>query len=247
MATELVHIAEQNLTPKERALLTEITKSDSTVEVVIPPEIDPADWMFTASVVCKGLVRAQIQEQSLLVVLGRLLIIARDNPSIYKDNGYEGFEDFLAGEIRTKWGVSRSTCYESMGAAEFAARAGLTGGDVKEIGRVKMREIVKVIQEGEEGKAATRKLIAKAKESTVEDFRQHLDNQYHVSRGDTIGARISFGSSKTVEKMWRDWIENPDVQEYAQSGKPDRILKKMIEYCSEWLAAAHDADRAEGE
>jgi hypothetical protein len=237
LPAELITLAETPFTAAEKKLVQAMTAPDSTIEVVVPTDINSKDWTFATSVTCRVLLKAQLQAEALMPVLGRLLIIAKTTPAIYADTDHKGFEEFIQAEVRDKWGISRSTCYEAVRQAEFSIAAKLTTDDVKAIGRVKMRELTKLVPEGDEAKADTKKLIEKAKEMPIAEFREHLDKKFHVEPGSTTGAWIRFGASKATAKMWAAFVADPDIQAYAGTGDASKILKKMMEECgTEWRA-----------
>jgi len=245
MPNDLISIAEKPFTAREKELVQAMTRANVTIDVVIPETINPKDWLLAASVTCRVLLRAQLQEQGLMPVLGRLLLIAKENPAIYTENGFEGFEAFIQAEIRDKWGVSRSTCYEAMRQAEFSVKAKLDASDIKEIGRVNMREVIKAIPQGEETKKSNAVIFEKAKTLPTSEFREWLVEKQLIERGETQGAFIRIPTNKAIERRWKKFIENPDVQAVSGSGNPGKILDRMMEEClTEWVTKSGEREKA---
>ena len=116
MSVELAAFAKKKMTPDEAALLQELTKPGAKIEVAVSGDVSLKDWNKTTSVVCRGLLRAQLQEQALLPVLGRLLVIARDNTDIW--SGYASFKQFLTDHVRKEFGIGTSSAYYAMQMAD---------------------------------------------------------------------------------------------------------------------------------
>jgi hypothetical protein len=235
-------LAEKPFTEKEKKFMIELSKSkDATIEVIIPTDIDPKEWDFSTSMVCRALYRAETQESTLKPILGRLLLIAKENPAIYAESGCETFDAFLEKEITGKWGFKRASCYEFIRNAEFSIRAKLTSDDLKEIGRVKMRTLTKLIPKGKEGQKRSLEVIEKAKELPIAEFEEWAEKKHHVDRGSASGAYIKIPCNKAILKRWEKFSANADVQAVCKSGNPGEILDCMMAECkSSWLTTEAD-------
>ncbi len=237
-----VSIASRPLNAREKKLLAELTTAGATVEVVIPETITVDDWIEATSVTCRGIYRARTQEQMLLPVLGRLLLIAKANPETIME-GFETFEDFLKERIYKKFGVGRSTAFEAMQICRFS---GIPIEDYQKIGRTGFQVLNKAIPPGDEGRAWAKKLIDKAKELPVAELKAlAVEKGYIESANEVEGAYVEIPCSKATLKKWETIISDPRVQSVCGSGKADTILKHMMEECSSWLAEGEGISQGE--
>lgn len=234
MGTTAIALTEK-LSSAETKLLNELTRPDVRVEVTIPEDINPKDWMVAARATCRAFVRAQRQTDMLLPILGRLLLICKDNPQIYQENGYDSFEHFVNAEVREKFGVGRSTCYEAMAAVRFGTAAKLEMADYPAIGRVNFRLLTKAIPEGDEKKAFAKKLVEKAKTATVQELREHVESQGYVEKGETVGGWLRIPCNKKQLKVFEKFFADEDYQSYCGTGDRASMLEKAIaEATTEW-------------
>lgn len=232
-------LTEKPFTQKEKDLLKELTRPEATIEVTVADNITPEEWMQVADVTCRALMRAQRQEQALMPVFGRLLLIAKEHPEIWQGNRYDGFENFITATVREKWGIGRSTCYEAMRLASRFPEMEVV--EYQDIGRLNMRILDRAIPKGEEKKKFAKDLLAKAKELTTSEFREYCEERLYLDPGETQGTYIRMPSSMTTAKLWAAFISDPRIQAVCKTAKPDRILKHMMEECrGEWNAAGQD-------
>jgi len=221
------------LDDSERKTLSKLTKPDVTVEILIPSDISADDYWETLGTYCHALGKSMAQTEFIMPVLGKLLLVAKDHPEIYKDKGLKTYEDFL-GSIKEKFGVERSTCFE---ARKLAERWG--DGELKDfaaIGRVKFQLINKLVPKGDEGKPNVKKLLEAAKGMSVEEFKDHLSKKGLMTRSESTGASINIQTSKRVYKDWQKFITTPEVVAKVGSEQPDKILDAMMQEClGEWI------------
>ena len=234
MSVELVVLAKKKFSADETKLLDELTKPGAKIEVTIPGEIDAKEWGKTANVVCRGLLRAQMQGQKLFPVLGRLLVIAEEHQEIWKD--HKSFKQFIHAEIQDKFGISPASCYESMQMAKRLPHLELA--QIESVPRRNMRVFLQVVPAGDEKTSNAKALLAKAAELSEADFREHCEKKNLIEQGQTAGEFIKFGTNKARGKKIKAWFTDPRVQAKAQSERWDVILELMIMECAgEWLAA----------
>ena len=233
MSTELVKLAAKKFSPEETKLLEELTRPGAKIEVTVPGEIDFKEWIKTTNVVCRGLLRAQIQGQKLFPVLGRLLVIAEDHPEIWES--HKSFKQFMQTEIQEKFGISPASCYESMQMARRLPHLELA--QIESVPRRNMRVFLQVVPSGDEKTSTAKALLVKAAELSEADFREHCEKKNLIEQGQTQGQFIKFGTNKARGKKIEQWFTDPRVQAKAQSERWDVIMELMIAECAgEWLA-----------
>jgi hypothetical protein len=220
-------------TKDEMDFLREVTRPGAKIDVTIPDKIEIKDWRNSTSIICRALRRTELQSQTLMPVLGRLLVVARENQEqFYPD---KTFTDFMEAEIFDKFEVGRSTCYDAMG----AVRLDLPPSAYEEIPRRSLKLLCNynVIPKGEENTPKSKALAKKAAEMPDTAFREHLTKLNLIEPGQNIGTVIKIPGTKKAEGMWKGFIESPEIQAYCGTDKPHQILEHMIEECmGEWTA-----------
>ena len=238
MSVELSTIAKKKFSAEEAALLEELTKPGAKIEVTVPAEINPKDWSKTTNVVCRALLRAQVQEQKLLPVLGRLLLIAESNTEIWA--GHDSFKSFLQTDIQGNFGVSTSSSYEALQVAKRLPHLKL--GEVAVIPRRNMRIAMQAIARGEETKAYAKVVLAKAAELTEKQLRDYCEEKHYIGPGETVGAYLRIGCSQEEQTIINVFLANTDYQSYCGTANQASMLIRAIEEAStEWTAQNQEA------
>jgi hypothetical protein len=231
------------LTTTDSKLIKTLLRDDVVVDVLIPEEINSDQFWNSLSAVSRAMAHTENTQGRLMPVLGRLLAVARKHPDLFLDQGYGDYEDFVNRGVSQTFHVSRATCYE---AKRMAERWGeFTVALFGEVGRVKMNLLTKAVAKGDEKKGYAKKLIEKASELTVEDFRNHLDKLPpaggQVERSTTIPEKIVILTNKKRAKLIRQFFESPEVIAYCGSDKWDVILEHLIaEAQTEWVARVRE-------
>jgi hypothetical protein len=236
--TAAVAFSKKKYTDKEVALMKEIEKNPTGIEVVIPDTISADEFDVALSAVCKVIVRAQLQTESLMPVLGRLLFIASKNPELYSKK-FESFGDFRE-SIQERFGVGRSTCFEAQAFCERWS-AIIPADQFKEIGRVKMNLISKAVAKGKEGLKKSVALIEAAKEMTIKELGAFCEKEGYFDAGSTTGSYIKFECNKAQQKRSGKFYDDPRVHAVCGTDDQATIHDMMIQECSnEWFMAGQE-------
>jgi hypothetical protein len=240
MPTDL-SIVKKPFTESENKVLRDLTKPGTLIDVSIADDIAPKEWKVAANVVCRGVKRAQMQEKTLLPILGRLLSVAKEHKDIQE--GYDTWDEFLKGEIYEKYDVGRSSVYEALQMARFKH---LPIEELEPISRRNMRLICQVVGPGKEKQATAKSLVEKAADMSDADFRGYLVSKNLIGKGDSQGAHIIIGCSQKVQKMWEKFSTDPRICAYCETEHAGLILEKMMQECADWKAAADGTDEGDG-
>jgi len=230
MPSTALQIASKKFTDEEQQLIAAMSKPGAQVEVVFPAEIDAKQWKSSTSLACRVLVRAQLQEQAMMPVLGRLLVIAKTTPAITE--GHESFESFMAAEVYGKYGVGRSTCFEAM---QMCRWPGLTIAQFEAIGRRNFKLLNQAVPKGDENEKWAKNLLAKAAEMTEPELEEYCEEKNYLEKGEAQGAHVKFGCSKAALKRITKWFKDPEIVAAAGTENPADIFEAMMAECeSEW-------------
>ena len=232
-----------------KTALAKMAKPDLSIEVIVPDEIAPGEIWKNIEIVCRGLRRTQANAQAFIAVLGRLLMIARENPDSYKEKGYETYEDLLGG-IEKQFGVSRSTCYNARLLVERWGSVIPTIGDFDAVGPQKFRIINRIVAKGDEKKKSSMALLAQAKVMTLEEFKAHLDKKGVLSSDESHGFTIEIPTTRAISREWKAFCNNPEIQAWVGTDNPGGILESLMSECkNEWLVRGREklTEKAEAE
>jgi hypothetical protein len=223
MPNKLVALAKRKTSEDDQKLFLEMAKPGGKIEVLIPNEIDPKEWKRSINVTCQVLARAQSQEQVTLVVLGRLLMVAKSSPEIM--GHHASFEEFLNQEVLDTYGVSRSTCFEAMGLCRWP---GLETRQFELVGRRNFRLLNQAVLKGDETKTYARTALQKAAELPEEEFRGFLEEKHYLEKGESMGATLRIPMNKRQHKDATKFFADPEIVAAAGSEKIADILDAMI-------------------
>jgi len=229
---ELAAFAKKKFTPEEANLLQELTKPGAKIEVTVAGNVNLKDWAKTTSVVCRGLLRAQLQEQALLPVLGRLLVIARDNPDIWA--GYASFKKFLQEHVRKEFGIGTSSAYYAMQMADRLPH--LKIAQVEAIPRRNMEIVLQTIAKGDEKKPYATKILEKAATASEKELRAYCEERTSIPPSATVGAILRIGCSLEKKGIIEAFLANQDYQSYCgTSNQADMLIRAIEEATTEWV------------
>ena len=232
MSVELAAFAKKKMTPDEAALLQELTKPGAKIEVAVSGDVSLKDWNKTTSVVCRGLLRAQLQEQALLPVLGRLLVIARDNTDIW--SGYASFKQVLTDHVRKEFGIGTSSAYYAMQMADRLPHLKIS--QVEAIPRRNMEIALQTIARGDEKKPYAAKILEKASTATEKELRAFCETQTNIPPSATVGAFVKIGCSLEKKLLIETFLSNPDYQSYCgTANQADMLIRAIEEATTEWI------------
>jgi len=166
-------------------------------------------------------------------ILGRLLVVVRDNPDVYKRHGFLSYDDFLRG-IRTRYGISRSEAFACRKVAENFPSLSIS--EFEDIGISKMYSLASVTREGDRDCAV---LLEKAKDHSVtrDQLRSFAAELKNIERGDLDRTEITISVSKTTARRWQQFHESPMIRAYTEADTPGAVFERMLEECGlEWTA-----------
>src|SRR5579872_7620432 len=89
----------------EKKFLAKLVRPDVTIDLVIPDKVDSEQYWDTLAAVCHQISQSMSRTQILLPALGRLLLLAKQDPeNTYKAKGIKSQEKFFE-QIEKQYGV----------------------------------------------------------------------------------------------------------------------------------------------
>jgi hypothetical protein len=232
---------EVELTTNEQAIIKAMLDPEASIEVVVPDDIDPEKFWSSLAACCRAVTKMRRLVERLRPIIGRMLLVAQENPAIYEDKGYRTYEDFLRRGVCENLGLSRSDAYEAKRVAQ--KWPSLTPEEYAQIGSVKMSLLSRV---ADERTGRGRKLLEKAKALSIRDLRTELEKKALIERGEFQGAVIVINTTRTIADQFERFVSLPEVQAHCETSDRGAILGHMIEECEvEWTAQSSRLDAEE--
>lgn len=226
--------ADDVMTGLERRMISALMSSDERVDVAIPEDIEgPALWT-TLELCCRVFVRARWATSQLKLLIGRALVLGKDQPSFYEGRGYRSFDAFMSDDVNGLpkiTGISRSELYKAKTVAEAAPT--LSMADAREIGFSKLALVAAV---SKEGNADFGMWVAAAKKDTIPQLRDRIyKSNMQIPDGSLEWDVFSMDVTKDEKTEIMGFLESPEARAYCETNRQGPILIRMIAECrTEW-------------
>lgn len=219
------------LTAAETSLLAAMMHPSSKLSVLIPPNATREDLLSNLNICCTASVWADKTMRKINPIIGRILLVIRDQPDTFQSVGYESFGEFVTGYVHGKFGYSRSAAYESMRLVE--AHPSLPIEKWMSIGVDRLAVLSKFTKEGDPSYA---KHLAVAEQSeTTALFKQWAHDKGHIDKGEVNRATVIIETTKLQAEHWKNFIADPRTQATAGGSAPELIFGAMLAECSSFL------------
>jgi hypothetical protein len=214
-------------TATEKETLDTLCNSGKNITMALPEDLDSVQTVKLLKAVSSLIGKVDASGTQLRAILGRLLVIVKANPEIYKSLKYETYSEFLTKEVVGKYRISRSTLYEAKKIAECFPDLPVSRYQKLSCGSLLL--LTKFTSQADNGST---KLLEKAEEMSYQDFREHVIEKGYLSSGDTVGATLSIkGSVRKINEL-KKFLKRPEIQAHVESADPLEIL----------LAASREVD-----
>jgi hypothetical protein len=239
-------------TPAENEIWNTIATSPKTAAQLIPDTLTPAEVWDYLKVVTTGLQTAQRAVAKLKPFLGRILVLVRQHEHLYKQLGYESFNDFMGKGVPLQFNISRAEAFNCLRIAEVLPN--VPSGQLESLGFSKLNVIASAVrnttQEGMSVEMVQQKTdywVSRAETQTAKDLREEVEDQIQANRGE-LGPKASvvIYVSPETKKRWREFVADANIQSYCNSEDPGSIFERLLDECSlEWSATVTDALRGQ--
>jgi hypothetical protein len=222
---------------KDRSVLAAVLDSTSSINVVIPEEIDSDKLWETMETCCRVAGAVSKASDRIKPIIGRLLVVLKDHPEVYQDRGYSSYEDFMCRGMNELFGISRTEAYACRKVAErFPSLS------VDEFNQIGVRKLYVLAAATREGDKNAKELVEKAKDPEVNrsDLIEYAATLQHMAAGEFEITKVTITVTKETAQMWKDFIASKEVQAFAGNGTDPAtdggIFRRMLEECAgEWL------------
>lgn len=226
-----------------RALLKRFLSKDLDVSQMIPHDTPRQQLWEMIQVCASGIVLFESRLRRLVPILGYILLLFKNKPSLYKDMGYETFEQFRNQGVGGLFGMHRTSLYWSQIVAQKWPQLVKNPELYAKIGPVKLN----IVSKFADGSAVNADhILDMAGKMTVTELRQYTEQRGLTVAGETIGAMISIPCNLKQKLEWTKWVARGEVQSVVGSKDPAEILMAMMkESEATWIAEVHDKEREE--
>jgi hypothetical protein len=237
------HIVERDrthLTEQEQALLKELLRPGVSIDSVIPPEASAENLWKTLDACIRGMGILETRMLRLRPVIGKLLVIFENKPSLYKELGYETWSEFMKNGVNGILGLHRTAAYQSLYVAREWKQ--IDPDRYAKLGPKRM-EILKQVTTGSSPNAET--WLKTAESMKVGQLQAYVEQRGFTTPGETAGATITIPTNQAVYSQWRGLIGDGRIQSWVGSKEPGKILEAMIqETYNEWVTKYEESRKA---
>lgn len=235
------HVVERDrthLNDAENALLRELLRPGAAIEAVIPADAAPEQLWRTLDACVRGLGLLEARSLRLKFIVGKLLLVFENRPSLYKELGYETYSDFMNKGAYEKLGLHRTSAYEGRMAATWPQ---LTPDRYAgKLGPKKMNILNKFMGGGNSN---AEEWLQAAESMKVGELKQYVEERSLIGRGETVGVTITIQTNLNVFQHWKSFCNDGRIHQVVGSKDHGQILKAMIEEVfDEWIGK-YDRDR----
>lgn len=216
----------------ESELLAEIRAwKDQPIEVSIPEDTDPKTVVRWSKIGSSLIDKNDSERAILLQILGRLHFLARTNPAILEAAKCENLKEYEETVLVCR--NHRATVYKFSSA--YKALPELTPADAAEIGSTNL-EIAAKVTPKDASASQRKKIIAKAKELSTEQFREWAEGESGVSsKGATSTDSFTLIGSGEEIREFKEFLAMPGFREHAGTDRPiAMVLAAIKESSTEW-------------
>jgi hypothetical protein len=236
---------EKRLSTKEQTILHTLLDPANKIEVTINDELDGSTLVNYLGICCKAVNYMRRTTDRIRPIIGRLLILISDHPSIYKDRGYPSFEQFLKGYVRDTYDLSRTDVFEAMKVCK--AFPHMTLAQAEKIGSTKLSLVARVTNETAIGH---QRWLKRAVELTADQLRIELEQKKLIDKGESQGAVIVINCNRAQASVWKEFVNTPEVLAWGGPTPADVLISLMQECHNEWLVRGRerlDEGRSQGD
>jgi hypothetical protein len=235
-------IVERNrthLNPAENALITNLLRPGASIEAVIPDGATPDELWRTLDACVRGLTLLEARLTRLKPIIGKILLVFEQKPSLYKELGYDTYSDFMQKGVYERLGLHRTSAYEGKLAARDFPQ--LTPDRYVQIGPKKLNVIATAGIKGNNANAET--VLQVAATMKVDEFKQYMTARQFIAPGEADGATLTIQTNRNRMSLFNAFFNDARIRSVVGSKDKDRILEAAIQEVHEEWVARHEAER----
>lgn len=215
-----------DLTPEENEAVALLLASGGQLDEAIPDEIDGPTLWFNLQACCKALSVHRRNISTLKPLIGRMLIILQDNPSILKHYGYQTFDGFVSKGLRDLLGMPRSEAYAATRLVKkFPSLS------VEECAAVTYSKLSFISKFTDETQPDANKWLTLAQNNSLDVLKDIAANKGIISREDSDFVTYSVVMTRGQRDILDAFLTDPSIQASVGTDNPGIILEMMVADC----------------
>ena len=195
------------LTKPEQALLRELIDSRNQIDVIFPSQMDPVAYYESLSVCCRALRHAEGIVNRIRPLIGRLMLIARDNPHLYTDKGYKNYTDFVNRYVVQTFGICASDAWDVCGMVKDFP---LSLEEFEHLNRASLKILRRAGVKGSDSDAAV--WLERAKTMSKMELRSSLIQAGRTNNGAINAGTVIVYCSLETQELWKEFSSNSKVK-----------------------------------
>lgn len=208
-----------------------VANATESVTVFVPDNLSAEKIHASVIFCCDGMGNIEKASVRTKVVLGRLLVLVKNNPDVYKLAGHKSYDSYIKKEVEGKYNLSHGNVWNAKRIIEKWPSLPMT--EYAEVGSEKLIFLAKFCSQDSPN---YQKFLDKAKNMTLEKLKKWATDKGLINKGEATGAVIEIGTSAEIKTEWEEFIGNADVQAYVGSASAGEILSALMHECKvEWL------------
>lgn len=229
-----------HLNQEEHALLTELLRPGASIEAVIPEDASPDELWRTLDACSRGAHLLEVRLNRLVPIIGKILLMFKNKPSLYKELGHETYADFMKNGVYGKLGLHRTHAYLGKLIAEGWPQL-MNPDHYAKIGPKRLEILNKAGIKGTNPNAST--FLATAESMKVSEFATYMEQRGFIAEGEAVGVEFVIHTNRALCGFFRDFFTNPRVQSKVGSKNYDEILEALVQECSvEWNIEGNEVE-----
>jgi hypothetical protein len=221
------HVVERertHLNENEHSLIKELLRPGASIEAVIPADATAEKLWDTLDACVRGFGLLETRMLRLKPIIGKILLIFENKPSLYKALGYDTFSDFMRRGVEETLGAHHTWAYEGHKLAKHWEQ--VTPDQYAKIGPKKMNTLSKFCT-GRSRNAE--EWLAAAETMKVSEFNSFVEQRGFLSQGESTGATIIIPTNRNILAHWKEFCKDKQIQEGAGSKQQDGILEALMQ------------------
>jgi hypothetical protein len=218
------------LSTREQSILQNLLDGSNSLEVTIPDSASNVEIWEMLSVCCRAIGHLTKTSNRIKPMIGRLLLLIQQTPSVFKEQGFKSYNDFLENGVCHRLGLSRAHLFEAMSLSRKWPN--LSVERFAKIGSVKMNIVSRFTNETH---PSANRILDMAEKMSIEQLRGWAEKSKLIEAGEDSPEVITIASNKTVLGEWKEFSSDPRVHAVCGSAHPGTIFRHMIQEAHSWL------------
>lgn len=232
-------------------LIKHLMQSEDSLNTIISDDIDAQTLRNCLELTSRSYRKAQDAISRLKPIFGRILLLYKQRPEMYKELNYHNWDDWMTRGVCENYNIARAEAFACVSIAEKLSD--IPTGTLQELGMGKLKAVTQAMKMLDKDNSVTVEMreakrdewIEEAKTNTVRGLKILFESRRLVDESDLDPKEIIvIDVAPRVKDIWDAFIGDAGVQDYCGTKATGGIFEKMLEEVGiEWRAQFNDANR----